>query len=151
MTWGKSPRFPHFILFSYLLLLPCPSLSAPSFSNGIYSAYFPSDRTSLFVRSHLQSKILHKSTQRQICTSVIMCTCLCNFVCYDIHLCFLNCKSKYLCQTVGGILCACWQITIGSALMCLLDTISNWQKIGLNFCLALLLLLLQEGSDCLWH
>lgn len=83
-------------------------------------------------------------------------------VCYCTHvrLCivaytFYAAGPKYLRQALGGVLRVCWQIRVGSAAVRLLDTLSNKQKIGLNFCRAPLLLLRHEGrpssSDCFWH
>lgn len=60
------------------------------------------------------------------------------FLCIVMYiLCILDYKSKYLCQMIGSILCVYSQITVEPAVMCLLDILSNRQKIGLNICLLL--------------
>lgn len=68
------------------------------------------------------------------CYCVLESICVC-VLCIVYILCILDYKSKYLCEIVGGV--SYWQITTGSAIMCLLDTLSNRQKIGLNICLLL--------------
>lgn len=92
--------------------------------------------STLFVSSHLRSKeppeLPHKSTHRLADWCICVCMCIVAYI-----LCILDYKSKYLCQIAGGILCVYWQITVGSAATCLLDTLSKRQKIGLNICLLL--------------
>lgn len=116
-------------------------ISLSSYSTTAHPPYFPSYCMSVFIRSHLHSEgllnLLRKSKliyRYAMCSKVCMCPCVTVRI-----LCILDCKSKFLCQTVGGVLWVCWQITSGSAVMCLLDTLANRQKIGLNFCLAPLL------------
>lgn len=94
---------------------------------------------------------------RDLCVCVLL-PCACTFTCRCILayiLCILNCKSEYLCQMEGGLLRVRWKITAGSAVMSLLDTLSNRQKIGLNISPAPRLLLLPEcrpgSSDCFWQ
>lgn len=66
------------------------------------------------------------------------CVTVCMYVYVFVYCCvhFMP-SSLSVCQIVGGILCVYWQITVGSAATCLLDTLSNRQKIGLNICLLL--------------
>lgn len=73
MTYGRGESLSS---LSTSCLSSHPSLSPSSSSNRTHSAYFPSYRTSLFVRSHLQSKrppeLPHKSTSR---LKRLMCLC----------------------------------------------------------------------------
>lgn len=115
------------------------TLSVSSSSNRTNAAYFPSDRMSLFIRSHLQSKkppeLPHKWSHRRVDWCMLLRAWKYMCLCIVYILCILDYKSKYLCEIVGGV--SYWQITTGSAIMCLLDTLSNRQKIGLNICLLL--------------
>lgn len=132
-----------------------PSYLCPFQTGHIQNIFHPTIRLCLAGHTFNLKGSLSSYTSPLTSTDwcVTVCMCLCMFMSCWIH--FLHSCQKLQVSESGGTLCFYWQITVGSPIMCLLDTLSNRQKIGLNICLAPLLLLLHEcrpsSSDCFWQ